>query len=222
MATPTTSNHYNHTAWFYEQLSGVYSLGKIQKSKLAEIPLLNRGDRVLYAGVGGGQDAVYAASKGCQVTCVDLAPAMIDRARRKLDAVGAEAELIAGDIMEHDRAGEYDAVCANYFLNVFNPSVMTGVLDHLVAQVRPGGLFMVADFTAPTGSGLAKLMHSAYYWTANATFTLLTRTPIHEVYDYVALTEERGLKHKDTIKHPLFSGGPEYFETIVMEKPAEG
>jgi demethylphylloquinol methyltransferase len=217
---PTAHNRYNHTAWFYEGLSGFYSAGTILASKLAELPFIQPGDRVLYAGVGGGQDAVAAAELGAEVTCVDLAPAMLDRTRRKLDERGAQAELVRGDVMDHDRTGHYDVVCANYLLNVFEPAVARTVFAHLVDLARPGGLLMFADFAVPRGGPIARTIHAFYNWLANASFWVLTRNPIHPVHDFEALAEEFGLVPRQTIMHRLFPGGPRYFQTTVTQKPA--
>lgn len=213
-----TKNYYNHTAWFYEQLAGAYSLGNIRASKLAETDFISAGDKVLYAGAGGGEAAVAAAEKGAEVTCIDIAPAMLSRIQAKLDAAKLDAELIREDILDHDRTGYYDAICANYFLNVFDDEVMRRIYAHLVTLLRPGGLFMIADFAPARGGPVARVLHFVYYRMANATFWLLTKTPLHQVYDYEGIGAGLGLTHRQTIYHRLFPGGPEYFQTIVMER----
>lgn len=217
--SPATTNRYNHVARIYEAMGSSYSLGKIRASKLSELDYIRPGDRVLFAGVGGGEDAVAAAVKGAEVTAIDLAPAMVARVEGKLRSEGLPAETIVGDILAHDRPELYDAVCANYFLNVFNRSVMQAVLEHLIGLVKPGGLLMIADFSKPRGGALARGLHAAYVGLANVSFWLLTRNAVHPVYDYRALAEERGMSHHETILHPLFRGGPNYFQTLVMQKP---
>ena len=215
-----TKTHYNHTAWFYEQMAGAYSMGKIKASKLAELEFIASGDRVLYPGAGGGEAAAAAAAEGAEVTCIDIAPAMLSRIQGKLDAGKLDAELIRGDILEHDRVGYYDVVCANYFLNIFEDDLMRQIYAHLATLVKPGGLMMIADFAPARGGPIARALHFVYYRMANATFWLLTRTPLHPVYDYEGIGADLGLEHKTTVFHRLFPGGPEYFQTLVLEKPS--
>ncbi|MGD2101594.1 MAG: methyltransferase domain-containing protein [Acidimicrobiia bacterium] len=210
-----TADRYNHVARIYEALSSLYSLGKIRDSKLAELEYIEPGVRVLFVGAGGGEDAAAAAAKGAEVTAIDLAPAMISRVEAKLRSEGLDVETIVGDVLDHDRHERYDAVCANYFLNVFNSSVMQTVLEHLVGLVKPGGLLMIADFSNPRGGRLARGLHVLCVGLANVGFWLLTRNAVHPVYDYRAHGEALGLTHRETVLHPLFPGGPTYFQTTV-------
>src|SRR5262245_46786191 len=71
MATATTNN-YDRVASLYDILSHVYSGGQIRACKAAQLTHIKPTDRVLYAGVGGGEDALEAARLGASVTVVDL------------------------------------------------------------------------------------------------------------------------------------------------------
>lgn len=55
------------------------------------------GQRVLDVGCGTGRHAVPLASRGLQVTGVDLSPAMLARARARATAAGVELELREAD-----------------------------------------------------------------------------------------------------------------------------
>ncbi len=218
--SPAARNRYNHTAWFYEPLAAVYSCGMIRASKLHELQYIQPGDRVLYAGVGGGEDAIHAASKGAAVTCVDLAPEMLKRVKAKLDAAGAQAELICGDLLRHDRIGYYDVICANYFLNVFTPDVMATVIDHLVSLLKPGAKLLVADFAVPRGNPLLRALHVLYYRVANVMYWAISNNGLHPIYDYAAILPEHSLQVRAVAHHALFPGGPSYFQTVIASKPA--
>jgi demethylmenaquinone methyltransferase/2-methoxy-6-polyprenyl-1,4-benzoquinol methylase len=218
--SPAAKNNYNHTAWFYEPLAMVYSGGQIRASKMHELQYIQPGDRVLYAGVGGGEDAVHAAKKGAKVTCIDLAPAMLAHVKTKLDRARTQAELICGDLLKHDRVGQYDVVCANYFLNVFTPEVMALMLDHLVSLLRPGGKLLVADFAVPRGNIAFRALHVFYYRIANVMYWAISRNGLHPIYDYAAILPRHGLQLQTIARHALFPGGPTYFQTAIAVKPA--
>lgn len=219
MTSAAAKNNYNHTAWFYEPLAAVYSMGQIRASKLHELRYMQPGDRVLYAGVGGGEDAVRAAEKGVKVTCIDLAPNMLAKVESKMQRAGARAELICGDLLQHDRTGQYDVVCANYFLNVFTPEVMATMLDHLVTLVKPGGYLLVADFAVPRGNPLFRALHVLYYRIANVLYWAISRNGLHPIYDYGTILPRHGLTLESIARHRLFPGGPSYFQTAVARKP---
>ena len=216
---PRPLRSYDRVAGTYELASHVFSGGKIAASKAAQLDYLNPGDAVLYLGVGAGEDAVPAIEMGCRVTCVDLSAGMIDRLRTKLDAKGLEAELIVGDAFAHDRAGHYDAVCANYFLNVFKRDGMRAMFRHAVALLKPGGLLMIADVSPPRGNGAAKAFNRVYAKSAMVPFWLARLVPWHENYDYAAVCRAEGLEVVAEVPFRFAKVGPVTFHTVVARAP---
>src|SRR5438309_4548759 len=57
---------------------------------------------VLDVGCGTGENALYAASLGLEVTGIDAAPAAIDVARRKADVRGVAASFVVGGVLDLD------------------------------------------------------------------------------------------------------------------------
>ena len=141
----SANTDYSSVANLYDSLGHLYSGGQIAATKASQINHISTGDRVLYAGVGGGEDARLAAKAGAKVTVVDLSQAMLDRAIVGFERAGVrdDIEVICGDIMEHARHGYYDVVVANFFLNVFDTELMPQVMKHLALQLRDGGTFMI-------------------------------------------------------------------------------
>ena len=103
---------YASLAFIYDELASLYSFGRIAQSKRAQLGEIEPGARVLYAGVGRGEDAILAARFGAQVTAIDLAPTMLRRLEKKLAQEGLQAELIEGDVAEHEVEEAYDVVVA--------------------------------------------------------------------------------------------------------------
>jgi ubiquinone/menaquinone biosynthesis C-methylase UbiE len=217
--SPTAKSRFNHTAWFYEPLAAIYSGGQIRASKVCEVDYMQPGQRVLYAGVGGGEDALEAARKGMQVTCMDLSSGMLEKVETKMHRANLKAELICGDLLKHDRVGQYDVICANYFLNVFTEDVMQGMLKHLLTLLKPGGRLMVADFAVPRGNLLKRLPHILYYRIANVLYWIISRSDLHPIYDYSEILQRAGLHLEEYKQHRLFPGGPRYFQTVIARKP---
>ena len=96
------------------------------------------GDIVLYAGVGPGEDAVLAGQFGANVTCIDVAPKMLQKVESRFRAAGIPARMICGNVLDHKLTGHYDIVVANFFLNVFAEDSMRAMLTHLASLGKAG------------------------------------------------------------------------------------
>ncbi len=222
-AEQTARYNYNHTAWFYQPLAALYSAGLIKASKVAQVAHMQPGERVLYAGVGTGEDALEAARKGLRLTCIDLSPAMLERTRHKIEQQHLPSvirpEFICGDIMQHDRPERYDIICANYFLNVFAEPLMVNVLAHLTTLLKPGGRLMIADFSLPHGNWLQKGLHTLYYRIANTFYWSLSGNDLHPIYDYPKYFAQAGIVTTATEHFPLLKYGPAWYWSVTGTKP---
>jgi ubiquinone/menaquinone biosynthesis C-methylase UbiE len=104
-------------------------------------PHLRPGLRALDLGCGTGEDALWLAASGCQVTASDASPAMLDATWRKaLDGgLGDRIETRLFDLnAPHDIDGPFDLVLSDFgALNcVVDLAPLAGVLRRIVA---PGG-----------------------------------------------------------------------------------
>ena len=129
---------YELVAPFYEELARVLSLGRIGRAKRSQLEHVPAGSRVLYAGVGSGEDAEAAVDAGLEVTALDLSPRMLGRLERRLGDRAPRVRFCREDFRAH-RGGPYDALALNFFLNVFGERELDAVLDHAVSLLRPGG-----------------------------------------------------------------------------------
>lgn len=209
---------YDRVAWFYDELAAVYSLGGIRRSKAMQLESIRRGDRVLYAGVGRGSDALLAARFGAHVTAIDLSPRMLARFARRLARESLEAELIEGDVALHAPVGEYDVVVANYFLNLFEERRAEVMLRHLGARVRRGGAFMITDFALPRGGSLARAITGAYYAPANAIAAAFGFCARHPIPDYAKLLAGTGFRIRREERLPVLLGDNPAYVAIVAER----
>jgi Methyltransferase domain len=96
MATMTSGleNNFDYMADDYDRIANIYSCGQIRACKTAQMRNIAPGARVLYAGVGGGEDAVMAARKGAHVTVIDLSPRMLAKASERITAAGLEGQVV--------------------------------------------------------------------------------------------------------------------------------
>lgn len=216
----TKQRNYNSVAWFYQFLAHIYSFGQIRASKLSQMSEISSGDKILYAGVGSGEDAIQAGKKGAKVTCIDLSRNMIENTRAEFIMNNVQGEFICGDIMEHNLGGHYDVVAANYFLNVFPEDAMQQLMQHLISLVRPGGKLLIADFAPADSTGIGRGIQYLNYWTAILFYWVLRLEPIHPIYNYDKYLEQYGMKVDKVQKFRIFKIGPYGYQNIIARKPS--
>jgi SAM-dependent methyltransferase len=104
---------------------------------------LQPGARLLDAGCGAGQFALAFALTGCQVTAIDLAPKMVERAAEHASAADIAIDWRVGDFSAlSDPDASYDAIHARCTLQ-FVPSVYVA-LKEFRRVLKPGGRLYAA------------------------------------------------------------------------------
>ena len=206
---------YNGIAWIYESLGQLYSGGQIYAAKISQLAQICPGGAVLYAGVGPGEDAVQAGKLGANVTCIDVAPKMLQKVESRFRSAGIPARMICGNVLDHNLTGHYDVVVANFFLNVFSEHEMTAILAHLASLVKPGGKLLIADFSAPSGNHLARTSQALYWGVTNLFYYLLRLCAWHPIYDYPRYFTAAGLTFQQLERFQVSRIGPQGFCAIV-------
>jgi SAM-dependent methyltransferase len=103
---------------------------------------ITRGMKVLDLGSGAGDVALLLAdlvgAEG-RVVGVDINPAIVESARRRVDAAGwSNIELLAGDVRHLTLPADFDAVVGRWILmHVDDPA---DVVRHALAHLRVGGI----------------------------------------------------------------------------------
>ncbi|UZE96652.1 class I SAM-dependent methyltransferase [Alkalimarinus alittae] len=193
----------------YDALSYLFAGNSLLKCKCSMLTPdnLKPGDKVLFAGVGHGKEAILAAEQGAEVTVVDLSEAMLTKfkegvAKSKQDL---NITIIHSDIMAFENVNHYDMVVANFFLNSFDEPFMNAVFKHLIKQGKPGANIVVGDFAYPEGNIFARVTKRVYWYSAIIIFWLTTGAAVHPVYNHVAQMKKMGLKFIDK-KHSTLLG----------------
>jgi ubiquinone/menaquinone biosynthesis C-methylase UbiE len=209
---------YEAVAGIYDGLARIWSLGRIDRAKCWQAAQVSRGDRCLFAGVGTGLDALQAARLGARVTAVDLSPSMLEATRQRLAAEGFSAELVLGDLFEHEPEEPYDVVIASFVLNVMGPVSMAHALAHLAAQTKPEGRLLVADFAPPRGGLLARAIVQASWLPVLAVGRVIGLASLHAAHHYAPALAAVGFEVVERKGFALWRGGPDLYEALVARR----
>ncbi len=217
-----TMDKYRIVGPAYDFLSNLYSGRSIHRCKIAMITPDNirKGDRILFAGVGHGRDAMRAAELGAHVTVVDLSETMLKQFRQNLKQTNAKLKIrqVHSDIMAFKELQKYDMVVANFFLNVFNREMMSSVLAQLIQLGKPGAKIVVGDFSYPSGNIVSRAFKVLYWYGAVIFFWLLARNALHNIYNYPEYMERLGLEIKEKKYYKL--GIVNCYWSVLGQKPA--
>ncbi|HKM64355.1 MAG TPA: magnesium protoporphyrin IX methyltransferase [Acidisphaera sp.] len=122
---------------------------RMRETLLGWLPHDLHGMRVLDAGCGTGALAVEAATRGAQVTAIDLSPTLIrlahERAPRHFEH-GGTIEWLVGDLL--DAPGRFDAVVLMDSLIHYAAPDIVRVLSGLAARTDRAVLYTFAPRTA--------------------------------------------------------------------------
>jgi ubiquinone/menaquinone biosynthesis C-methylase UbiE len=209
---------YGPVASIYDELAAFYSRGRIPATKRLALDWLKPGDRVLFPGVGRGEEAVEAARRGVSVTGVDISTAMLRRTERALQRAGLEAKLLEADASIHRPNEPYDAVVAHYFLNLFEAARAREMLGRLGALVKPRGLLVLSDFAPSCGRGLGRGLTSAYYRPVNLVAWLLGLCAFHPIHDYPRMLESMPFRILSERRLAVAWGADPAYLSIVAER----
>lgn len=100
--------------------------------------------RILDLGCGGGDQAKLFAAKGYRVTGIDVAPSLIDFARRQFDEARLSGEFVVGDMREiiYDQSFELCTILSGSF-GFFGEKEDQELLRSIRGALLPGGCVFI-------------------------------------------------------------------------------
>jgi ubiquinone/menaquinone biosynthesis C-methylase UbiE len=132
---------FERAAEYYDRTRGGMERGRRFATKLDGL-LTTRSDRVLEIGVGTGLIALSLAELGYDVIGVDIAHAMLEKARIRIGARVAQGDAAQLPVA----SASFDAVLAVWILHVAGDT--SGVLRETARVLKPGGRLIVVSADA--------------------------------------------------------------------------
>jgi len=176
---PTAFQRYHRIAPFYDLLDLPFEGRRYRPLR----PLLFQGlsGRILDAGVGTGRNFPFYP-RGSTVVGVDISPAMLAQAERRLNEAAAPVELLGMDVTRLDFPdASFDAAVATFLFCVLEDELQVPALGELGRVVKPGGPIRLLEYVRPTGAWrrfLASLWAPWIAWAYGASFDRNTETHI--------------------------------------------
>jgi ubiquinone/menaquinone biosynthesis C-methylase UbiE len=192
----TSPRSFDRLARIYRALEFLGFGRDLERARFAHLALLRGCDSILVIGEGDGRclEKLVVAAPHAHIDCLDLSPAMLARARSRLAGQAGlsrvnfrQADLLATDLS----AGSYDAVVTFFFLDCFTPDQAVAVMTRIHGSLRPGALWLWADFAQPD-RGLARWRARAWLAVLYAFFRWQTGLSARELPDVDRLFLARG------------------------------
>lgn len=164
-------DRYQRIAWAYDFLDLPFEYGRYRKIR----PQLFHGlsGRILDAGVGTGRNFPFYPVNST-VIGIDLSPAMLAHAQRRLSTATTTVELRQMDVTRLEFPDHYfDAAVATFLFCVLPDELQVAGMRELGRVVKPGGIIRCLEYTRPS-SGLRRAMTRLWgpwiHWAYGASF----------------------------------------------------
>jgi ubiquinone/menaquinone biosynthesis C-methylase UbiE len=162
---------YQRIAWAYDLLDLPFEYGRYRKIRPQIFSGLS--GRILDAGVGTGRNFRFYPANST-VIGIDLSPAMLAHAQRRISAATTTVELHRMDVTRlefPDRT--FDAAVATFLFCVLPDELQVAGMRELRRVVKPGGIIRCLEYTRPSGGlrrAMTRLWEPWVYWAYGAGF----------------------------------------------------
>ena len=167
----SASRRYQRIAPLYDLLELPFEYGRYRR--LRRLVFDGLSGRILDAGIGTGRNVEFYP-RGAVVVGIDISPAMLARAARRLNRASATIELREMDVTRLDfPAGSFDAAAATFLFCVLPDELQQPALRELGRVVRAGGTIRLLDYVRPLRPlrrALASLWEPWMAWAYGASF----------------------------------------------------
>jgi len=167
----TNFQRYRRIARFYDLLD--LPLERKRHRPLRPLMFQGLSGHILDAGVGTGRNFLFYPP-GATVVGLDISPAMLAEAERRLNEATAPVELLGMDVTRLDFPdASFDAAVATFLFCVLDKELQVPGLRELGRVVKPGGPIRLLEYVRPSGPWrrfITRLWQPWIAWAYGASF----------------------------------------------------
>lgn len=192
----SASSDFGRVAWFYDALSAVVfgpALRQAQQAALAGLPAGSPRVLILGGGTGWVLGEVLRRRPAATVLYLEASAEMLRRARTRLSqefpSYQAQVDFRLGTEQQLKPTESFDAVLTFFVLDCIAPAALGPAPHRLNEALRPGGHWLLAEFSPPRHWWQRGLLGAMY-----AFFQLTARLQVRQLPDYDAALRALGLQ----------------------------
>ena len=187
----TTWNRLRYSLYapFYNIIKPIFQGARKRSIELVSI---KRAEKVLLVGCGTGLDLEFLP-KDCQITAIDLTPAMVEKSSKVANKLGLEGSFKVMNAEELDfKDASFDVIILHLILAVVPDPIAT--IKEVSRVLGDQGRVVILDKFLPDGAK-ASIARKAFNGIANAVFSDVNRKlgPILEAGDLKITLEEKSI-----------------------------
>jgi|SRR5579872_378676 len=140
--------NYNNSAWFYDKLSKVIYGEALVRAQVYLLAFMPPKSKILLVGGGPGwilEEIAKVHPSGLQITYVEVASKMTALARKR-NAGNNEIIFINEAIENLAIETTFDVVITPFLFDNFTEETLQKIFAHIHHSLKPGGLWLNADF----------------------------------------------------------------------------
>lgn len=140
--------NYNNSAWFYDRLSRIVYGKALINAQVYLLGFIPPKSKILIAGGGTGwilEELAKIHPAGLNITYVEISANMTALSQKR--QTGQNEVTFINDAVEHVKlAADFDVVITPFLFDNFVDETVDSVFHHLHTLLKPGGLWLNADF----------------------------------------------------------------------------
>lgn len=140
--------NYNNSAWFYDRLSKLVYGRALINAQVYLLGFIPPKSKILIAGGGTGwilEELAKIYPAGLNITYVEISANMTSLSQKR--QIGQNVVLFINDAVENVKlAADFDVMITPFLFDNFVEETVDNVFNHLHNLLKPGGLWLNADF----------------------------------------------------------------------------
>jgi ubiquinone/menaquinone biosynthesis C-methylase UbiE len=144
----TKLNAFNRIAPVYDVLARAVFGESIRDAQRHYLSLISPGAKVLVLGGGTGWilPAINSIAPDSEVWYVEASFSMLNQAMKRINGAGNKVHFIHGTEADIPNGISFNAIITNFYLDLFSPIELPGLLALLKGSLSDEGVILVSDF----------------------------------------------------------------------------